>query len=154
MRLDPEELRTHVRAYRNHCVEAIRRFDGEVAQFQGDGIIACFASPDTLGGGAERAVRAGLDILAELPALNSTLAHPILIRIGIHTGTVLIGERELFGAAPSIAARIQASAAPNQLAISEQTLRALKAAFEYESSYPPRAEAAMPRVYLVRRALS
>ena len=152
MRLDPEELRAYVRAYRAHCAGVIRRYGGEVAQFQGDGIIACFGYPDS--GDADQAVRAGLDILAQLPALNSTLAQPILIRIGIHTGTVVIGERELFGAAPNIAARIQAAAAPNQVAISEQTQCALQTPFQCEPLAPPAADAAMPRIYLVRDAPS
>ena len=151
MRLDPEELRGHVRAYRNHCAEAIRRFGGSVAQFQGDGILACFGLPASREGDADRAVRAGLDILARLPALNSTTSRPIRIRIGIHTGTVVVSEGELFGAAPNIAARIQAAAAPNQLVISEQTRHALRTPFEYESAGATDATASS--IYLVHRAL-
>lgn len=154
MRLDPEELRAHVRAYRAHCAAVIRRHDGEVAQFQGDGIIACFGRSDPRGGDADRAVRAGLDLLAELPALNSTLAQPILIRIGIHTGAVAIEDRELFGAAPNIAARIQAAAGPNQAAISEQTRSLLQTSFQCEPLAPQAMDGAMPRIYLVRGASS
>jgi class 3 adenylate cyclase len=153
IRLDPEELRAHVRTYQTHCVSVIRRFGGHVAQFLGDGIMACFGYPQSRGGDADRAVRAGLGIIAELPALNAELAQPILIRIGIHTGAVVMGERELFGAAPSIAARIQAAAAPNQVAISEHTRCALEGGFECEAIESRTSTAASPRIYRVRRAL-
>lgn len=156
MRLDPEELRAYVRVYQTHCVSIIRRFGGHVAQFLGDGILACFGYPQARGGDADRAVRAGLGVIAELPELNAKLSQPILIRIGIHTGAVVMGEWELFGAAPNIAARIQAAAAPNQVAISEQTRYAVENPFEYEEiKLPtPGGSGSPPRIYRVRRALS
>jgi class 3 adenylate cyclase len=101
--VDPEEMRQVVRRYQNYCVHQVRRFGGHVAQFLGDGIVVCFGYPLAHEDDPERAVRASLSILEQLPSLNARLAHTIQVRIGIHTGIVVVGENELFGETPNLA---------------------------------------------------
>jgi predicted ATPase/class 3 adenylate cyclase len=133
-RIDPEEMREVVRRYRDYCGRQVRRFDGHVAQFLGDGIVVCFGYPSAHEDDAERAVRASLSILEQLPSLNARLAHPIQIRIGVHTGMVVVGENELFGATPNLASKIQATARPNGIAISQNTYRLVEGLFACEVS--------------------
>src|ERR687888_196614 len=92
--LDPEDLRAVILAYQQVCAEAIRRFDGYLARYVGDGLLVYFGYPQAHEDDAQRAVRAGLGIVAALPELNMRLqqtigtlqASPLQVRIGIHTG--------------------------------------------------------------------
>src|SRR5262249_21650685 len=87
--LDPEELREVVRSYQETCTEVIRRYDGQIAQHLGDGLLVYFGYPAAHEDDAQRAIRAGLGILAALHDLNRRLRHPLQVRIGIHTGLVV-----------------------------------------------------------------
>src|SRR2546422_4765588 len=145
--LDPEELREVVRAYQETCATVIRHYDGHIAQYLGDGLLVYFGYPAAHEDDAQRAVRAGLSILAELPHLNARLqstveAHsraPLQIRIGIHTGLVVVGEigaggkrEELaLGETPNIAARIQGLAEPDTVVISATTHRLVEGYFTF-----------------------
>ncbi len=134
-RLDLEEYRELVRAYQLVCQETLERFDGHVAQYLGDGVLAYFGYPHGHEDNAERAVRAGLELLSELARMNDERAPtaPVRLRarIGVHTGPVVVGEigtgarRETLalGETTNVAARIQAVAEADTLAISETTLR-------------------------------
>ena len=122
-RLDPEELHEIVRQYQQMCTRVIQEFAGYVAQYQGDGLVVYFGYPVAHEDDAQRAVRAGLGILAALPHLNSRLQQtvkdirnfPLHLRIGIHTGMTVVGEmgarerRELtaLGDTPNITSRLQ-----------------------------------------------
>ena len=88
--LDPEELRDLVRSYQEACVGAITSFDGYVAKYLGDGLLAYFRYPTAHEDDAARAVRAGLAIVENLR--GSQLSHPLHVRVGIHTGLVVAGE--------------------------------------------------------------
>src|SRR5215510_15784225 len=137
--LDPEELREVVRAYQETCSTVIRRYDGHIAQHLGDGVLVYFGYPLAHEDDAQRAVRAGLEILAGLQPLNAhlpppvkaRLPHPVQVRIGVHTGLVVIGEigstdkREILalGETPNIAARVQGIAQPDTAVISAVTYR-------------------------------
>jgi class 3 adenylate cyclase len=94
-RLDPEEYRARVHAYHQTCAEVIHRFDGYVAQYLGDGVLAYFGYPMAHEDDAQRAVWSGLGILDALTALHTRLALPaadqIAVRLGIHTGLVVVG---------------------------------------------------------------
>jgi class 3 adenylate cyclase len=111
--LDPEELREVVRAYQETCATVIQRYEGNIAQHLGDGLLVYFGYPVAHEDDAARAARTGLGILEALPALNARLPRPIQVRIGIHTGLVVVGEigsrekREMLalGETPNIAAR-------------------------------------------------
>ena len=95
-RLDPEEFREVVRAYQATCTEVIQRFDGHIAQYLGDGLLVYYGYPQAHEDDAQRAIRTGLGILQALETLNSRLerehAVQLAVRLGIHTGLVVVGE--------------------------------------------------------------
>ncbi len=144
--LDPEELREVVQTYHAMCAEAITRYVGYTAQHLGDGLLVYFGYPTAHEDEAARAVRTSLEILAGLqllnvrmrPALKARLPHPIQVRIGIHTGLVVIGEigssekRELLalGETPNLAARLQGIAEPDTVVISAATQHLVPGLFE------------------------
>src|SRR5712691_9611654 len=142
--LDPEELRTVVRAYQQACAEVITRFDGHLAKYLGDGLLVYFGYPVAHEDDAQRAVHAGLKIVGAMQHLNTRLqpavgAHVSLqVRIGIHTGLVVAGEmgggdtREplaIVGETPNIAARLQEIAVPDTVVISTATYRLIQGYF-------------------------
>src|SRR5690349_15203618 len=126
--LDPEEYRDVVRAYHTARTEVMRRYDGHIAQLLGDGLLIYFGYPQAHEDDAQRAVRAGLGMLVAMGDLNSRLQQAqgihLALRMGIHTGLVVVGEmgsggrqeQLALGETPNVAARIQALAAPNTLA--------------------------------------
>jgi class 3 adenylate cyclase/predicted ATPase len=143
-RLDPEDLREVVRAYQATCAKVLARFEGHIAQYLGDGLLVYFGYPRAHEDDAQRAVRAGLDILTAMGTLNTRLEREkgvrLAIRVGIHTGPVVVGEmggggrRELLalGETPNIAARLQSLAAPNSVVIGERTRRLVGGTFDIE----------------------
>ena len=88
--LDPEDVREVIRAYQDTCSGAISRYDGFVAKFMGDGVLAYFGFPRAHEEDAERAVRAGLDIPAVVAKLETRAKETLNVRIGIATGTVCV----------------------------------------------------------------
>ena len=135
--LDPEDLREVVRAYQDTCAKVIARFEGHIAQYLGDGLLVYFGYPQAHEDDAQRAVRAGLGILEAMGPLNERLGQervgPLAVRLGIHTGLVVVGdvgggarqEQLALGETPNIAARLQTIAAPNTLVISATTFQLL-----------------------------
>lgn len=140
IRIDPEDLRRLVEAYQQLCSRVVSRFEGHVAQYLGDGIVVYFGYPAAHEDDVQRAVRAGLAIIEELPQLNATLAQPIQVRVGIHTGLVVVGEmggggrrEELaLGDTPNIAARVQALAQPDTVVITDMVEQLVRGMFECE----------------------
>jgi class 3 adenylate cyclase/predicted ATPase len=140
--LDPEEYRDVVRAYQNVCTEVIQRYDGHVAQLLGDGLLIYFGYPVAHEDDPHRAVRTGLGLLAAMEDLYTRLQQEkgiqLALRLGIHTGLVVVGamggqgrqEQLALGETPNIAARIQGLAAPNTMAISEATYRLVQGYFQ------------------------
>jgi TOMM system kinase/cyclase fusion protein len=136
--LDPEELREVVQSYQETCTDIIQRHDGHIAQHLGDGLLVYFGYPVAHENDAQRAVRTGLRIVEALHHLNTRLAYPLQVRIGIHTGLVVVGEigsserREMLalGETPNLAARLQALAEPNTVLISAATARLVHGLFE------------------------
>lgn len=90
--LDPEELREVVSAYQGTCTTVIQRYEGHIAQHLGDGLLVYFGYPAAHEDDPQRAVRTGLEIIEALHHLNHRLPHPLQVRIGIHTGVVVVGE--------------------------------------------------------------
>jgi class 3 adenylate cyclase len=139
--LDPEEYREVVRAYQSACTEVIQRFDGYVAQLLGDGVLVYFCYPHAHEDDAQRAVRAALGMLAAMGDLNKGLQQAqgiqLALRVGIHTGLVVVGEmggggrqeQLALGEVPNIASRIQGLAEPNTLMISTDTYRLIQGYF-------------------------
>ncbi len=138
-RLDPEELREVLRRYQNIVVEAVRFYDGYVAKFLGDGVLAYFGWPQAHEDQAERAVRAGLRILSAIEAADGSRPLDMQVRIGIDTGPVVVGDlvgdelsdtEAVIGSTPNLAARLQGAAEPGQIVIGQVTRRLLGSAFE------------------------
>jgi class 3 adenylate cyclase len=140
-RLDPEDLREVVRAYQSTCAEVIQRFDGHIAQYLGDGLLVYFGYPQAHEDTVQRAVRSGLGMIEALQTLNTRLEQTygvhLAVRLGIHTGLVVVGEigsggrqeQLALGETPNIAARLQGLAAPNTVVISEATARLIHGYF-------------------------
>ncbi|MBI3245918.1 MAG: AAA family ATPase [Deltaproteobacteria bacterium] len=150
--LDPEDLRDVVRQYQQTCAEVIERYDGYIAQYLGDGILVYFGYPTAHEDDARRAVYAGLEIIAALQsrarqqAVNTPLPHgrgsdELQVRIGIHTGVVVVGqmggggrhEQLALGETPNIAARLEGLAEPNTVVISAATARLVQHTFQLEN---------------------
>jgi class 3 adenylate cyclase/tetratricopeptide (TPR) repeat protein len=143
--LDPEDYREIVRAYHQTCADVMQRFDGYLAQYLGDGVLVYFGYPVAHEDDAQRAVRAGLDLLEALEPLNTRLALPpedrVVVRLGVHTGVVVVGdvgagarqEPLALGETPNIAARLQTLAAPNTLVISAATYQLIAGYFTCEA---------------------
>ena len=135
--LDPEDLREVVRAYQDTCAKVIARFEGHIAQYLGDGLLVYFGYPRAHEDDAQRAVRAGLGIVEAMGPLNTRLTQErgvqLAVRLGIHTGLVVVGEvggstrqeQLALGETPNLAARLQGVAAPNTLVISAATFQLL-----------------------------
>jgi class 3 adenylate cyclase len=125
--MDPEDWRAAVASYHRVAAEAITRFGGHVAKYLGDGVMAFFGYPEAHDNDAERAARAGLELLDSLVRLNETSAYPRLAaRIGIDSGEVVVGagadhDADVFGDTPNIAARVESAAEPDSVLVSYST---------------------------------
>lgn len=143
--LDPEVHRDVVAAFQSACATEIKRLDGMVAQYLGDGVLAYFGYPTAHEDDAERAVRAGLAILAAVETLRPAGHVSVQTRIGIASGIVVVGdlvregvtqENAAIGETTNLAARLQGIAEPNTLVISPETHRLVGALFEYRDLGP------------------
>jgi class 3 adenylate cyclase/tetratricopeptide (TPR) repeat protein len=140
-RLDPEEFRELVAGYHHAAGEAITRFGGYVAKYLGDGIMAYFGWPEAHDNDAERAARGGLAIVEGVAELNSnqgrTNRHTLSVRVGIDSGTVVIGrggsnDAEVFGDTANIAARVQSAAEPDTVLVTPAVNRLVSGLFVVE----------------------
>ena len=133
-RLDPEELRDLIHAYQVACNAIIRRYDGTITRYVGDGILALFGYPLAHEDAAERAVRSALDIISEVSTImvpgGAGSSEHSAARIGIATGLVVVGDligegaveaQAVFGETPNLGARLQALAEPNSVVIAAST---------------------------------
>jgi len=142
--LDPEDLREVIRAYQAACAEVIQRFEGHIAQYLGDGLLVYFGYPQAHEDDVQRAVRAGLGMVAAMQAINAHLAQrhgvQIAVRIGVHTGVVVVGdvgsgsrqEQLALGDTPNMAARLQGLAAADTVVLSAATFRLVQGYFTYQ----------------------
>ena len=141
-RLETEDYLEVIRTYRAFCTQIIGHYEGFVARFIGDGILCYFGYPIAHENDAERAVRAGLEIVRGLGAVANASRTKLEARIGITTGVVIIGDehgaalpdrKEIVGATPNLAARIHAAAAPDEVLIAESTYRLVRGLFVCEA---------------------
>ena len=137
--MDPEDLREVISAYQKCVAETVRRFGGFVAKYMGDGVLVYFGYPQAHEDDAERAVRAGLELIASVAGLKTRAS--LQTRIGIATGLVVVGdligsgeaqERGIVGETPNLAARLQGIAEPNTAVIAEATRKLLGNLFELQ----------------------
>jgi len=142
-RFDPEDLREIVGAYHRCVAETVRRFDGFVAKYMGDGVLIYFGYPQAHEDDAERAVGAALAVIEAVRRLPAR--EDLRVRLGIATGLAVVGdligegaaqERGVVGGTPNLAARLQALATPNTLVIAEATRRQIGGLFDLEDLGP------------------
>jgi class 3 adenylate cyclase/tetratricopeptide (TPR) repeat protein len=138
-RMDPEDLREIISAYQKCVAETVQRFGGFVAKYMGDGVLIYFGYPQAHEDDAERAVRAGLELVAAVGALKTHA--PLQTRMGIATGLVVVGdligsgasqEQAIVGETPNLAARLQGVAEPNNVVVAESTRKLVGNLFELE----------------------
>ena len=138
-RMDPEDLREIISAFQKCVAETVQRFGGFVAKYMGDGVLVYFGYPQAHEDDAERAVRAGLGVIAAVGSLRA--ASPLQTRVGIATGLVIVGdlvgsgeaqERGIVGETPNLAARLQGVAEPNTVVIAESTRKLLGNLFDLQ----------------------
>jgi class 3 adenylate cyclase/predicted ATPase len=142
--LDPEDLREVIRAYQQTSAEVVHHFDGTIAQHLGDGLLIYFGWPVAHEDDAPRALHAGLDLVDAITSLNPHLEREhgvqLTVRIGIHTGPVVVGEMGgngrhenlATGETVNVAARLEGLAAPNTVVISQVTARLVQGTFALE----------------------
>ena len=127
-RMDPEDLREVITAYQKCVAETVGRFGGFVAKYMGDGVLIYFGYPQAHEDDAERAVRAGLELIAAVGDLKTHA--PLQTRVGMATGLVVVGdligsgsaqEQAVVGKTPNLAARLQGMAEPDMVVIAEGT---------------------------------
>jgi class 3 adenylate cyclase len=140
-RMDPEDLREVISAYQKCVAETVQRFGGFVAKYMGDGVLVYFGYPQAHEDDAERAVRAGLELVAAVSDLHAALQ----TRVGIATGLMVVGdligsgasqEQAIVGETPNLAARLQGVAEPNSVVIAEITRKLIGDLFELENLGP------------------
>ena len=141
-RLDPEDLRQVNLVYQDACKAAIDGFDGFVARYMGDGVLAYFGYPQAHEDDAERAVRAGLGVVDAVSALDPQPGLQLQVRVGIATGLVVAGdiigegassERSVVGETPNLAARLQGLASPGSVIIADATRKLVEGRFGLEA---------------------
>jgi predicted ATPase/class 3 adenylate cyclase len=139
-RLDPEDLRRVIGACHICIAEVIGRYEGIIARYMGDGVLAYFGYPQAHEDDAEQATRAGLALIDAVANLQTDIGAELQVRIGIATGTVVVGdllgegaaqEQAVVGETPNLAARLQTLAEPGTVLISASTHRLTGGNFEY-----------------------
>lgn len=138
--LDPEDLRALMQRYQQCCGATVESRGGHVAQYLGDGLMVYFGWPRAHEDDAQRALQSALDIVDAVKGIPAPT--PLQVRIGIATGTVVVGEtiggdaslpKMAIGEAPNVAARVQALAQPDQIVVAGATRRLVADAFEFEN---------------------
>jgi class 3 adenylate cyclase/tetratricopeptide (TPR) repeat protein len=144
-RLDPEDLQEILRAYQSQVKEVVRGYGGYIARYLGDGALVYFGYPQAHEDDAERAVRAGLELVKSIGQLHTAVGEPLNARIGIATGLVVVGDligsgesqdRGIAGETPNLAARLQERAEAGAVVLSDGTRRLLGDLFELTKLTP------------------
>jgi class 3 adenylate cyclase/tetratricopeptide (TPR) repeat protein len=137
-KLDPEDMRVITQLFYKICTESIKTYEGFVAKYLGDGVLAYFGYPRAHEDDAERAARAALDLIGAIKRIEAPVAVRVRARIGIATGLVVVGEligegatqeRFVTGETPNLAARLQTIAKPDTVVVSESTRNLLSSDF-------------------------
>src|SRR5205807_3046881 len=143
--LDLESLQRVIDAYQRQVASCAASYEGFVAKFMGDGVLVYFGYPQAHEDDAERAVRAGLDIVAAMPSVRTIDGLELACRIGIASGVVVVGdsisvgaaaEKSVLGETPNLAARLQAAAPRNGVIIAASTRALVGNLFDLKAIAP------------------
>src|ERR1700756_754231 len=143
-RLDPEDMRALIGAYHTCITEVVRRYQGKIARYMGDGALVYFGYPQAHEDDAEQAVRAALALVVAIANIRDVVA-PLKVRVGIATGTVVVtelmiestpAEKAVVGETPNLAARLQAMAEPGTVLICASTRSLTRGEFHYRDFAP------------------
>jgi len=144
-RLDPEDMSALIRAFQNAVAGEIARFDGHIAKFMGDGVLAYFGWPRAHEDEAERAVRAGLGVATAVPLIADIGGERLSARVAVATGRVVVGdligdgsarEQVVVGETPNLAARLQTLAEPGEVVIAQSTEQLVHGLFDVKALAP------------------
>ena len=144
-RLDPEEMWAVIASYQACIGEVIGRYQGMIARYMGDGVLAYFGYPRAQEDDAEQAVRAALALVDAVANLRTNVDAALQVRIGIATGTVIVSEllidetpaeQAVVGETPNLAARLQTLAEPGTVLICPNTRRLTGGHFDYRDLGP------------------
>ena len=138
-RIDPAELVIILHEIFSRFDDITAGWNGTKIKTMGDSYMSVFGAPDPFDGHAERAVRAGLAMLAALENFNEKNPVDMRMRVGIHTGTVVAGvvgkhrmQFDVFGDDVNIASRFESSGAPGRVSVSENTYKLTEGIFQFE----------------------
>jgi class 3 adenylate cyclase len=152
--LDPEDMGQVIRTYQERCTGLVRRWEGRVARYLGDGVLAYFGWPRAHEDDAERAVRAGLELVESVARIEKPAGGHLAARVGIATGLVMVGdligdgaaqEETVVGETPNLAARLQALAEPGAVVVAAGTRRLVGGLFAFDDLGPQRLKASPSR---------
>jgi class 3 adenylate cyclase/tetratricopeptide (TPR) repeat protein len=142
VKFDPEDLSEIIKSYQHCCEQIIRKHDGYVARYMGDGLLNYFGYPTAGEHDTERAIRAGLEIIEAVSKLDSRHGIRMQTRVGIASGNVVVGdvvgegsssrEETVMGETPNLAARLQSLAPPDGLVVSSRSKQLVGGLFEYQ----------------------
>jgi class 3 adenylate cyclase/tetratricopeptide (TPR) repeat protein len=135
---DSEEVRETLTRYFDMAREVIEQYGGTVEKFIGDAVMAVWGTPTAREDDAERAVRAGLELVTAIRGLGPT----IQVRAGVFTGEAAVtlgatNQGMVAGDVVNTAARIQSVAPPGACLVGESTFRAASAAIAFEEAGEP-----------------
>ncbi len=148
LQLDPEDMGSVRRSFHDVCTKAVKKYDGYINGYAGDGAMAFFGYPSAHEDDAERAVRAGLEIVAACSELNNhvdLVGFAVAVRVGIATGLVVaggftgeqaMGHDDVVGLAPNLAHKIQSAAETNSVVISTATYELVRSLFHLKQRPP------------------
>jgi class 3 adenylate cyclase len=138
--MDPEDYRQILARYQDSVRRVVAKYGGYIARYMGDGLLVYFGYPQAHEDDAERSVRTGLEVIADVSQLDDSVGVRLRVRIGIATGLVVAGdivgegaseERAVLGDTPNLAARLEALAEPDTILVSDDTHRLCKGFFEW-----------------------
>jgi predicted ATPase/class 3 adenylate cyclase len=147
-RLDPEEVYDLIQEYSRQLASDVYKYEGMVDKFTGDGLMALFGAPITYENNAERAIRAALDMQADITQIAQQVRQRVdvelRIRIGLNAGIVIVGSvgsnmlmnYTAIGDTVNLASRLEQAATPGNILVSDSMYRLTKALVDYEPTPP------------------
>jgi adenylate cyclase len=160
-KLSPSDVADFLNEYYAVATRIVFEYGGTVNEFVGDSVMAIFGAPVTHEDHAERAVKAGIELLRQLRLEQSGGASPIRVRVAINTGRVVAGsvgppsrlKYAVVGDAVNVAARLEPLGEPGTITLGEETFRRLDGSLDCEDLGPTRVKGKARPIRLYRISL-